>query len=98
MEIPPSPIQMNYETRLRDKIKAISEIQQHQKMKKQEKVWKKPKKQRRIMRRTYRVGKSKAYPRISVLVSNKTLRNQANLRQTELKETPINEVKQYADY
>lgn len=47
------------------------------------------------MRRTYRIGKSKAYPRISVLVSNKTLRNQANLRQTELKETPINEVKQY---
>jgi hypothetical protein len=95
MEIPPSPIQVNYETRLREKIKAISEIQQHQKMKKQEKVWKKPKKQRRIMRRTYRVGKSKAYPRISVLVSNKTLRNNANLRQTELKETPINEVKQY---
>ena len=95
MEIPPSPIQVNYETRLRDKIREISEIQQHQKMKKQEKVWKKPKKQRRIMRRTYRIGKSKAYPRISVLVSNKTLRNQANLRQTELKETPINEVKQY---
>ena len=47
------------------------------------------------MRRTYRIGKSKAYPRTSVLVSNKTLRNQANLRQTELKETPINEVKQY---
>ena len=95
MEIPPSPIQMNYETRLRDKIKEMSEIQQHQKMKKQEKIYKKPRKQRRIMRRTFRIGKSKAYPRISVLVSNKTLRNQANLKKTELKETPINEVKQY---
>jgi hypothetical protein len=95
MEIPPSPIQVNYESRLRDKIKEMSEMQQHQKMKKQEKIFKKPRKQRRIMRRTFRIGKSKAYPRISVLVSNKTLRNQANLKKTELKETPINEVKQY---
>jgi uncharacterized membrane-anchored protein len=28
-------------------------------------------------------------------VSNKTLRNETNLKQTELKETPISEVKQY---
>lgn len=98
MEIAPSPIQMNYETRLRDKIKEMSEVKQHQERKKQllnGKVFKKPKKQKRIIRRTFRTGKSKAYPRISVLVSNKTLRNDANLKKTELKEAPLDEVKQY---
>jgi len=98
MEIAPSPIQMNYETRLRDKIKEMSEVKQHQERKKQllnGKVFKKPKKQKRIIRRTFRTGKSKAYPRISVLVSNKTLRNDANLKKTELKEAPMDEVKQY---
>ena len=98
MDIAPSPIQMKYENRLRDKIKEMSEIKQHQERKTQllnNKVFKKPKKQKRIMRRTFRTGKSKAYPRISVLVSNKTLRNDANLKKTELKEAPMDEVKQY---
>lgn len=98
MDIAPSPIQMKYENRLRDKIKEMSEIKQHQERKTQllnNKVFKKPKKQKRIIRRTFRTGKSKAYPRISVLVSNKTLRNDANLKKTELKEAPMDEVKQY---
>lgn len=92
-----SPIQTNYEEHLREKIKEMSEIEQHQKIKQNQdkKIWKKPKKQRRILRRTHRVGKSKSFPVISVLVSNKTLRNETNLKQTELKETPITEVKQY---
>ena len=91
-----SPVQTNYEEHLREKIKQMSEIEQHQKIKQDnKKIWKKPKKQRRILRRTHRVGKSKSFPVISVLVSNKTLRNEANLKQTELKETPITEVKQY---
>jgi hypothetical protein len=91
-----SPIQENYETQLREKIKEMSEREQYQKLKQppiQHKV--KHKKQKRILRRTFRIGKSKSYPVISVLVSNKTLRNETNLKQTELKETPISEVKQY---
>ena len=90
-----SPIQMNYESQLRDKIKEMSEREQHQKLKQKQKIWKKPKKQRRILRRTFRIGKSKAHPIISVLVSNKTIRNETNLKHNALKETPITEVKQY---
>jgi hypothetical protein len=55
----------------------------------------KPKKQRRIIRRTFHVGRSKQHPRVSVLVSNRTIRNQANLRKSELKQVPIQEVKKY---
>ena len=33
------------------------------------------KKQKKTLKRTYNVGKSKMYPKISVLVSNKTIRN-----------------------
>lgn len=101
-----STVQTNYEGQLREKIKQMSEVEQHNKIKQNvgvvdkhnnfnDKIWKKPKKQKRILRRTYRIGKSKSFPVISVLVSNKTLRNEANLKQTELKETPITEVKQY---
>ena len=54
------------------------------------------KKQRRIIRRrTFHVGKSKQYPHVSVLVSNRTIRNQTNLRKSELKQVPIQEVKKY---
>ena len=51
------------------------------------------KKQKRILRRTYRVGKSKHYPKVAVLVSNKTLRNQTSTKIQLLKQTPMDEVK-----
>ena len=97
-EVEPSPIQVNYQTQLREKIKTMSEREQKLERKENEKLGggiKKAKKQRRIVRRTHRIGKSKAHPRIGVLVSNKTLRNLTNLRKTELKETPMSEVKQF---
>jgi hypothetical protein len=102
-----SPVQTDYESQLREKIKQMSELEQHQRIKQMQpgtmknngimnkNIWKKARRQKRIMRRTYRIGKSKSFPVISVLVSNKTLRNEVNLKQTELKETPITEVKQY---
>jgi len=52
-------------------------------------------KQRRIARRTFRLGKSRHYPRVSVLVSNKTLRNNVTNKIHEIKQTPIQEVKKY---
>jgi hypothetical protein len=55
----------------------------------------KPKQQRRIIRRTFHVGKSKQHPRVSVLVSNRTIRNETNLKKSELKQTPIQDVKKY---
>jgi hypothetical protein len=95
---PLSPFQINYETELNEKIKEMSEREQYTNLKKQKQqggVKKKPKHQKRTVRRTYRTGKSKINPTVSVLVSNKTLRNEANLKKMALKETPMPEVKQY---
>jgi hypothetical protein len=50
-------------------------------------------KQKRILRRTFRVGKSKHYPNVAVLISNKTLRNNITTKTQLLKQVPIEEVK-----
>jgi hypothetical protein len=49
--------------------------------------------QKRILRRTFRLGKSKHYPNVSVLVSNKTIRNQTTTRAQLLKQVPMEEIK-----
>jgi hypothetical protein len=102
ISIPPSPIQVNYETQLKDKIREMTLHEQHRSRKHEQQnkdkirqKENKPKRQRRILRRTYRTGKSKLFPKVSVLVSNKTLRNNTNLQIMNLRETPIREVKQY---
>jgi hypothetical protein len=96
-EIGPSPTQINYETRLKDQIKSMSERAQKDNLHNNQikEKSRNPKKQRRTIRRTYRIGKSKVHPRVSVLISSKTLRNNANLEKTRLRETPISEVKQF---
>jgi hypothetical protein len=53
------------------------------------------KKQRKVVRRTYRLGKSKVFPRVSVLVSNKTVRKEINDKIHAMKETPMHEVRNY---
>jgi hypothetical protein len=58
------------------------------------KKWKYPK-QKKTIRRTYYVGKSRIHPRVSVLVSNKTIRAKTTLKQQELKQVPITEVRKY---
>jgi hypothetical protein len=65
-----------------------------------EKMREKPKKmrypkQKRTVRRTFKVGKSKTKPHISVLISNKTIRNQISTKTHLLKQTPIDEVRRY---
>ena len=52
-----------------------------------------PRKQKKITRRTYRVGKSKKYPRVSVLISNKTIRRNITSKAYEIKQVPIEDVK-----
>lgn len=94
-EVIPSPVQTNYETQLRNQIKTMSEQEQIRNTQQTKPHVRKVKKQKRCVRRTYRTGKSKVHPRVSVLVSNKTLRSQANLRRTQLRETPISDVRQY---
>uniref|UniRef100_A0A6C0KFM7 Uncharacterized protein n=1 Tax=viral metagenome TaxID=1070528 RepID=A0A6C0KFM7_9ZZZZ len=51
--------------------------------------------QKRIVRRTYKIGKSKVLPRISVLVSNKTLRNNTTTKCQLLKQDSIADIKKY---
>jgi hypothetical protein len=57
----------------------------------------KPKKLKRkkTIRRTYKVGKSKIHPKVSVLISNKTIRNNISTRSQLLKQTPIEDVKKH---
>ena len=53
----------------------------------------KKQKQKRVLRRTFRLGKSKHYPNVSVLVSNKTIRTQTTTRAQLLKQVPLDEIK-----
>jgi hypothetical protein len=72
-----------------------SEIRQTlEKMKERPKKMKYPK-QKRTVRRTFKLGKSKSKPQITVLISNKTIRNQITTKTHLLKQTPINEVRRY---
>jgi hypothetical protein len=54
-----------------------------------------PKRQRKTIKRTYNVGKSKNVPRVSVLISNKTIRNNISTKSQLLKQTPIQDVKKF---
>jgi len=56
---------------------------------------KRNKQKQKTVRRTYRVGKSKIYPKISVLVSNRTIRKNVMSQTQLLKQTPISEIKTY---
>lgn len=69
-----------------DKMTNIKNNQNHKKF---------VKKQKKTLKRTYNVGKSKMYPKISVLVSNKTIRNNITTKSQLLKQIPIQEVKKY---
>ena len=87
---------IDYEKKLETKIQEIGKLQQFQTLRKNDKKKvTKPKKQKRIKRRTFRVGKSKVHPRVSVLVSNRTLRSNANLKKQQLKETNMKDVRRY---
>jgi hypothetical protein len=52
-------------------------------------------KQKRVSRRTYLLGKSKTYPKVSVLVSNRTIRNKITTQKQLIKQTPLPEIKKY---
>lgn len=70
-------------------------MEKHQQEAKRAAMLRKIPKRRKTMRRTYRVGRSKIAPKISVLVSNKTIRKNIYTQSLLLKQTPIKEVKQY---
>jgi hypothetical protein len=97
----PMPIMpLVQETELDKRIKEVSKISQFEKMNQREKntgqlsKFRFPK-QKKIIRRTYCIGKSKIHPKISVLVSNKTIRANTTLKKQELKNVPMPEVRKY---
>ena len=51
--------------------------------------------QKKIIRRTYKTGKSKTKPAISVLISNKTVRNSITEKKQILQQVPLQEVRKY---
>jgi hypothetical protein len=83
--------------KIQENIKKMSEMKQM--MTKLEAIKnnkiKKCMRQKRIVRRTYKIGKSKVLPRISVLVSNKTLRNNTTTKCQLLKQDSIADIKKY---
>jgi hypothetical protein len=88
--------------RMEDKIKeSLSRVEQSKQtgslMKQMKQALKAPKKMKRkkTLRRTYKIGRSKVFPRVSVLVSNRTLRNNITTKTQQLKQVPIHEVKSY---
>jgi hypothetical protein len=50
-------------------------------------------KRKKTIRRTFKVGKSKVFPRVSVLVSNKTIRNNATTKAQLLNQVPLQDIK-----
>jgi hypothetical protein len=52
-------------------------------------------KQKRTLKRTYHVGKSKNTPKVSVLVSNRTIRKTVSTKSQLLKQTPIEEIRKF---
>ena len=89
--------QQSYEKRLEENIKDLSRIQQQTKMETTspiKKHYKEPK-QKRIIRRTYYVGRSRVFPKVSVLIANKTIRANTQLKTQHLKQIPVTDVKNY---
>jgi hypothetical protein len=91
---------LNIEERNRnEKLKNISEMKQLRELMKK-KISTVPKnmkyiKQRKTVKRTYYLGKSKVFPKVAVLVSNKTLRKKITTQAQLLKQVPIQDVKKY---
>ena len=54
-----------------------------------------PKKVRKLMKRTFRVGRDKYKPAVGVLLPNKTIKNNVTTQAYMLKQTPIAEVRKY---
>jgi hypothetical protein len=68
-----------------EKIKASNEAEEKSKIKYG--------KRKKTIRRTYKLGKSRVTPKVSVLVSNKTVRKNISTKTEKLKQIPIDEIR-----
>jgi len=84
------------ERKINDSLKRVSEMKQTAaKLKDMNKRLKSVPKRKKTLRRTYKIGKSKVLPRVSVLVSNRTIRNNISTKSQLLKQVDMSEVKKY---
>jgi hypothetical protein len=85
------------EKRLNESMNRVNEIKNTSVKLQQLRENYKPKKLKRkkTIRRTYKVGKSKVHPKVSVLVSNKTIRNNISTKAQLLKQISIEDVKKH---
>jgi hypothetical protein len=94
IESPPLPPASNVSSFVRDK---MEELKRHREIReRREKIpinLVRNRKQKKTTRRTFRVGKSKHYSQVAVLVSNKTLRKQVSTKIQLLKQVPIEDVR-----
>lgn len=84
--------------KINEGLKRVSEIKQRENIMSGSKynfAGNRKKKQRRTLRRTHSVGRSRFAPKVSVLVSNKTIRNRVSTKTQLLKQVPINDVKRF---
>jgi len=93
-----SDSQKRMEEKIKESLRRVEQTQQTDSLMKQMKsgaTLPKKMKRKKTLRRTYKIGRSKVFPRVSVLVSNRTLRNKITTKTQQLKQVPIHEVKSY---
>lgn len=66
-----------------------------ERVKKQRNMVRPGRKQKRTTTRTFRVGKSKHYPKVGVLIPNKTIRTQILANKQKIRETPVQDIRKY---
>jgi hypothetical protein len=90
---------MNVKSELDKEIERQKAIIQMKQIMEKTKPQKMPKlkylKQKRTLKRTYHVGKSRVFPKVAVLVSNKTIRNNITTKKQMLNQTPIEEIRKF---
>ena len=75
--------------------KRKEEKERVQRVKRQKQLVNPAKKQKRTTTRTFRVGKSKHYPKVGVLIPNRTIRTQVLVKKQKLRETPLQDVRKH---
>jgi hypothetical protein len=85
------------ETKLNKGLKQMSELKQSREILNKLKKPYRPKRNlhKKTIRRTYKIGRSATLPKISVLVSNRTLRNNTTTKSQLLKQSSIQDVKKH---
>ena len=89
-----APVSPNISTIMRNAIQS-SQIQTKLENMNRNKAKPKKMKRKKTIRRTYKIGRSKIMPKVSVLVSNKTIRNNISTKTHMIKQTPIHEIRKY---